>query len=234
MKLSRWFDSTHGDHAGHPRWPRGLVLQTSKAEFDPPVRHHGALTERFMNSPFKRAQPGSTPGRPTKFMLNRLVLVLNASYEPVNVCTARRAMKLICKGHAVVEVPSACMVHAGRLDFPLPSVIRLLQYKRVPRFKRSVSRKGILLRDRNTCQYCGAVLPSRDLTLDHVIPRSRRGESVWENLVASCFPCNNRKGSRTPAEAGMALAKPPARVGIHAKHRLLCIDETAWGPYLFM
>lgn len=167
-------------------------------------------------------------------MLNRLVLVLNASYEAVNVCTARRAMKLICKGYAVVEVPSACRIHAGRRDFPLPSVVRLLQYKRVPRFKRAVSRKGILLRDRNTCQYCGAVLPSRDLTLDHVIPRSRHGAAVWENLVASCFACNNRKGNRTPAEAGMTLARQPIRVGIHAKHRLLCADEAAWEPYLFM
>jgi 5-methylcytosine-specific restriction endonuclease McrA len=166
--------------------------------------------------------------------LNRLTLVLNASYEAVNVTTARHALKLLFKGAAVVEVVSAHKVHTSRIDIPVPSVIRLTRYRRIPRQNRSVSRKGILLRDRSSCQYCGAKLPGKELTLDHVIPRSRGGESTWENLVASCFPCNNHKADRTPAEAGMVLQRKPSRLGIHAKHKLLAADEEGvWDRYLF-
>ena len=71
------------------------------------------------------------------------------------------------------------------------------------------------------------------LTLDHVVPRSRNGESTWENLVASCRPCNNRKGNRTPQEAGMTLARPPRQIGMHTKHRLMVGDDPAWNKYLF-
>ena len=166
--------------------------------------------------------------------LNRLTLVLNASYEAVNVTTARHALKLLFKGAAVVEVVSAYTVHTSRIDIPVPSVIRLTRYRRIPRQNHSVSRKGILLRDRSSCQYCGARLPSRELTLDHVIPRSRDGESTWENLVACCFPCNNRKADRTPTEASMMLLRKPSRLGIHAKHRLLAADEEVWNRYLFV
>ena len=91
-------------------------------------------------------------------------------------------------------------------------VIRLLEYRRIPHQTRALSRKNILMRDRYTCQYCHRTLPSGELTLDHVIPRSRAGESAWENLVACCHPCNNRKGSRTPEEAGMKLARQPRPV----------------------
>ena len=165
--------------------------------------------------------------------LNRLTLVLNASYEAVNICSARRALTLVFKGAAVVERVSAFTVHTSKIDIPIPSVVRLLKYRRIPRQNRSVSRKGILLRDRGACQYCGQALPPRSLTLDHVIPRSRGGASAWENLVASCFPCNNRKGDRTPQECGMALLKQPRQISIHAKHRLLAGDEKTWDEFLF-
>lgn len=98
----------------------------------------------------------------------------------------------------------------------------------MPRQNRAVSRKGILLRDGNTCQYCHAKTAPKSLTLDHVIPRARAGESSWENLVACCFACNNRKGSGTPQEAGMALAKRPRPVTLHARHRLLAGEDQAW------
>ena len=137
------------------------------------------------------------------------VLVLNASYEPINVCAARRALVLVLKGVAMTEEEDGHFLHSARVAMRLPSVIRLLEYRRIPHQSRALSRKNILLRDRNTCQYCGTVLPSSELTLDHVIPRSRAGESAWENLVACCHPCNNRKGSRTPEEAGMRLARQP-------------------------
>lgn len=165
--------------------------------------------------------------------LNRLVLVLNASYEPINITTARRALTLVLKGAAVVEERSPYTVRTARIDIPIPSVIRLQRYRRVPRINRSVSRKGIILRDACTCQYCHSKLPSHSLTLDHVVPRSRAGESTWENLVASCRPCNNRKGNRTPQEAGMMLAKQPRQIGLHAKHRLMAGNERTWEKYLF-
>ena len=166
--------------------------------------------------------------------LNRLTLVLNASYEGVNITTARRALTLVFKGAAVVEKVSSFTIHTCKIDIPVPAVIRLLKYRRIPRQNRSVSRKGLLLRDRNTCQYCGQTLPAGSLTLDHVVPRSRGGISAWENIVSACFPCNNRKGDRTPQEAGMALMKKPTRLTIHAKHRLMAGDEKTWNEYLFV
>jgi len=165
--------------------------------------------------------------------LNRLVLVINASYEPINICSARRALTLVLKGDAVVEEVSAYVVRTSKISIPLPSVVRLQKYRRMPRQNRSVSRKGIVLRDSSTCQYCRQKLPLRELTLDHVIPRSRGGASTWENLVASCKPCNNVKGDRTPAEAGLTLTKQPRQITIHAKHRLLIGDEKTWERYLF-
>ena len=166
--------------------------------------------------------------------LNRLVLVINCAYEPVNIVPARRALTLVFKGAAVVEEVSAYTVRTARLDIPIPSVVRLMKYRRIPRQNRAVSRKGILLRDGSACQYCGARLPAGSLTLDHVIPRSRRGFSTWENLVTCCFPCNNRKANRTPAEAGMALLKQPRQVSLHAKHRLMApVDSAVWNKYMF-
>lgn len=165
--------------------------------------------------------------------LNRLVLVLNASYEPINITPARHALTLVFKGAAVVEDVSRYVVRTAKISIPVPNVIRLVRYRRVPRQNRSVSRKGILLRDGFTCQYCQTKLAAGELTLDHVIPRSRGGLSTWENLAACCFPCNNRKGNRTPDEAGMVILKQPRQISIHAKHRLMAGDSSAWDRYLF-
>ena len=156
--------------------------------------------------------------------LNRLqkpVLVLNASYEPINICAARRALVLVLKGVASAEEISRQrrFIRAGTV--PLPSVIRLLEYRRIPHQTRALSRKNILMRDRYTCQYCHRTMPSGELTLDHVIPRSRAGESAWENLVACCHPCNNRKGSRTPEEAGMKLLRQPRPFSLHTSRHLM-------------
>ena len=165
--------------------------------------------------------------------LNRLCLVINASYEAINVTSARRALTLVFKGAAVVEEVSGYTIRTSKINIPVPSVVRLMKYRRMPRQNRSVSRKGILLRDGSSCQYCGARLPAGSLTLDHVVPRSRRGLSTWENLVACCFACNNKKGDRTPQEAGMMLARQPRQISIHAKHKLLAGDAHTWDKYLF-
>jgi 5-methylcytosine-specific restriction endonuclease McrA len=168
--------------------------------------------------------------------LHRPVLVLNASYEPINICAARRALVLVLKGVASAEEESSQFVHSARSALRLPSVIRLLEYRRIPHQTRALSRKNILMRDRYTCQYCHRTLPSAELTLDHVVPRSRSGETAWENLVACCHPCNNRKGSRTPEEAGMRLVRPPRPFSLHtSRHlmRLLGKSDEQWRKYLF-
>src|SRR5438309_8242314 len=149
--------------------------------------------------------------------LQKPVLVLNASYEPINICGARRALVLVLKGVASAEEESTHAVHSARACLRLPSVIRLLEYRRIPHQTRALSRKNILMRDRYTCQYCHRTMPSGELTLDHVIPRSRAGESAWENLVACCHFCNNLKGSRTPQEAGMQLLRHPPSFSVHTR-----------------
>lgn len=204
--------------------------------FDSLGGHHGSVTPVEVYSPFKRDAAGSNPARPTNFPmtpLQRSVLVLNASYEAINVCTVQRAMVLICKGAAIVQEKSPYLLRTAKAKIPLPSVIRLLSYRHVPRRTRAVSRKNVMIRDGYACQYCLAVLPGKELTLDHVHPRSRGGKSTWENLVACCYGCNNRKGDRTPSEARMVLAKPPRPFGLHAKHRLMGAGEESWHKYLY-
>ena len=168
--------------------------------------------------------------------LHNPVLVLNASYEPINICAARRALVLVLKGVASSEEVSPNFLHSARHRLPVPSVIRLLEYRRIPHQTRALSRKNILMRDRYTCQYCQRTAPSSELTLDHVVPRSRAGETTWENLVACCYRCNNQKGSRTPEEAGMKLARLPRPFSLHtSRHlmRLLAKGEDQWRKYLF-
>jgi 5-methylcytosine-specific restriction endonuclease McrA len=136
------------------------------------------------------------------------VLVLNASYEPLNVCSVRRAHVLVWKGKAeIIESHDRPLRSAGG-SFIWPHVIRLLQYVRVPQaVKRRISRRALFARDGWKCVYCGS--SGGRLTLDHVVPRSRGGDSVWENVVTACAPCNLRKGDRTLEEAAMSLPRQP-------------------------
>ncbi|HEV2882398.1 MAG TPA: HNH endonuclease [Pyrinomonadaceae bacterium] len=168
--------------------------------------------------------------------MNGRVLVLNASFEPINVCTERRAVVMIFKGVARVEEHNGHMLHSARVTMHAPSVIRLTEYIHIPFKNRSLSRKNILLRDHSTCQYCAKQLPPSDLTLDHVFPRSRGGESTWDNLVACCKRCNHRKGSRTPEEAGMHLIRHPRGFSLHVSRQIMRYlgraDQT-WRKYLF-
>jgi 5-methylcytosine-specific restriction endonuclease McrA len=136
------------------------------------------------------------------------VLVLNASYEPLNVCSVRRAHVLVFKGKAEIVEELGRPLRSAAREFVWPHVIRLLSYVRVPKaVQRKISRRALFARDGWRCQYCGT--DGGKLTLDHVLPRSRGGESVWENVVTSCAPCNLRKGNRTVEEAGMRLPYPP-------------------------
>jgi 5-methylcytosine-specific restriction endonuclease McrA len=169
--------------------------------------------------------------------MQKPVLVLNASYEPINICGARRALVLVLKGVARTEEEHGTTLHAARISVNMPSVIRLLEYRRIPHQTRALSRKNILLRDRNSCQYCGVVLPAGELTLDHVHPRSRGGLSTWENLVACCHSCNRRKGNQLLSELpDMRLMREPRPFSLHtSRHimRMIGHSDQKWRKYLY-
>jgi 5-methylcytosine-specific restriction endonuclease McrA len=145
-------------------------------------------------------------------MNNSAVLVLNQNYEPLNVCNARRAFVLVDRGKAEILEHSEGALRSALHSFPIPSVIRLIYMIRRPRPQMRLTRREVFVRDRYTCQYCGK--QTRDLTIDHVMPRHRGGGHTWDNLVAACRSCNHRKAGFTPSEAHMAMlsepAKPPA------------------------
>jgi 5-methylcytosine-specific restriction endonuclease McrA len=135
------------------------------------------------------------------------VLVLNQNYEPLNVCNARRAFVLLDGGKAEVLEHARGEIRTPSRVFPRPSVIRLVYLIKRPRPRVRLTRREIFIRDHHTCQYCG--LKTRDLTLDHVIPRHRGGKHTWDNLVSACRSCNHRKGGKAVEEARMALRRPP-------------------------
>lgn len=137
------------------------------------------------------------------------MLVLNATYEPINVCTVRRAVVLLLKDKADAIEQASRLLHSERATISRPVVIRLRSYVRVPRdaHRRKITRRAVFARDGWACQYCGS---RSTLTVDHVVPRSKGGGSNWENIVASCAPCNRRKGDSLPDQAGMPLKRKPA------------------------
>jgi 5-methylcytosine-specific restriction endonuclease McrA len=143
---------------------------------------------------------------------NSGVLVLNASYEPLNFVSVKRAVVLLLKEKAEVVEAAKAKIRAERLALDLPLVIRLVAYVPLPRrLPLPLSRRTVLARDLYTCQYCAAQPGRADLTVDHVLPRSRGGLTTWENVVAACGSCNRRKGNRTPEEADMHLLSIPSR-----------------------
>ncbi len=142
-------------------------------------------------------------------MINRPVLVLNQSYEPLNVCHVRRAIVLIYNGKAEMLENGVGFIHSSSDIFPIPSVIKLEHMIKRPRPEIKFTRLGVFHRDNHTCQYCGQ--ESRELTLDHIIPRYRGGEHTWENVVSACVPCNRHKAGRTPEQARMKLIHQPSR-----------------------
>lgn len=161
------------------------------------------------------------------------VLVLNASYEPINVCTVRRAAVLVLKDRAEILERSEWALHAESLTLPRPMVIRLKTYVRIPRdaHRRKITRRAVFARDRWTCQYCGQ--EKGNLTVDHVIPRSKGGGSGWENIVTCCAPCNRRKGDRLPRQANMVPShKPRAPSSTVFIHVAAPVIPQAWEQYL--
>jgi 5-methylcytosine-specific restriction endonuclease McrA len=141
-------------------------------------------------------------------------------------------MLLLTKAE-MIEKKNGYAVRSPSISLPLPSVIRLLKYYRVPYRMIELSRKNIIRRDNYRCQYCGK--KTSTLTIDHVIPKSRGGTDTWDNLVAACVKCNNKKGNRTPSEANMPLLKKPRKPNhiMFLKQFMGTIDDS-WRPFLFM
>ena len=135
------------------------------------------------------------------------VLVLNQNYEPLNICNVRRAIVLVIDGKAEVLERYDLSLRAATVEFPFPSVIRLVYMIKRPRPRVKLTRKEIFIRDDYTCQYCGK--HTSDLTIDHIHPRSKGGPHTWENLVSACRVCNHRKGGKSLAEARMQLKRQP-------------------------
>lgn len=169
--------------------------------------------------------------------LSASVLVLNRMYIAVHVINVRRAFTLLFRELAEVvhleegqyanytfeswreiselkahfKEPNEDWIQAVNFEIQVPRVIRLLFYDRLPKQTIRFNRRNIFARDANRCQYCGRRFPTSELSLDHVIPRSRGGETSWENIVCSCVKCNVKKGGRTPHEAHLNLIRQPAR-----------------------
>jgi 5-methylcytosine-specific restriction endonuclease McrA len=163
------------------------------------------------------------------------VLILNQTFEPLQVCSARRAVILLFAGKAERIEDTARVVRSPSTALLLPSVIRLHRYIRKPaRPTIAFNKKNILKRDAHTCQYCGRNGGER-MTIDHVVPKSLGGRTVWENVVSACRACNLKKGNKPPEEAGMRLLRRPGKplsifyLGIlaHASQRY-----ESWSKYL--
>ena len=159
--------------------------------------------------------------------------MLNQNYEPLTVCNVRRAIILAFLGKAeIVCKVNHKVIKSVYRKFDCPSIVRLSIFVRVPFRKIILSRKNILRRDNHRCQFCGS---TSNLTIDHIIPKSRGGEDTWENLTTACIRCNNKKGDRTPEEASLnlrSIPKKPSHITFIKNFAGSVSDD--WKPYLYM
>lgn len=161
------------------------------------------------------------------------MLVLNQNYEPITICNVWRAVVLAYLGKAeIISKLNGKRIRSVYRSFEYPSIVRLSVFVRVPFKKIILSRKNILRRDNHKCQYCGS---TTNLTIDHIIPKSKGGDETWENLVTACIKCNNKKGDRTPEDSKMSLrTKPKKPSHITFIKNFAGNVEEDWKPYLFM
>ncbi len=164
--------------------------------------------------------------------MNSPVLLLNGNYEPLHVCTTKRAMGLVLAGKAMVVENGRGYIHTVSAVYERPSVIRLRYVVQRPRPRVRLSKREILRRDEYRCQYCGREVPN--MTVDHVVPRYRGGEYRWENLVAACPQCNRRKGGRRLEETGMRLIRKPFEPHPTASYFFshYLHEYREWSPYI--
>ena len=163
------------------------------------------------------------------------VLVLNASYEPLRIISVRRAIILLLQQKAELIEAATQQLRTQGASFAVPLVVRLVRYIAIPRHRQPpCSRRGVLARDRETCQYCGTQPGRAHLTIDHVLPRAHGGTTSWENIVAACAVCNHRKANRTPQQAGMVLACMPRRPSYVAFTLLGTLERhETWQKYAY-
>ncbi len=173
-------------------------------------------------------------------VLDGRVLLLNFSYEPLGTVGVARAMCLVLRGAVFVEeFEEGRVLRSPTAEFRVPSVVRLRAYVNVRRRRRQAGMKRlrVFVRDGFRCQYCGDRKAASELTLDHILPRSRRGQSVPENLVAACVGCNTRKGNRTPEQARMPLLTSQHKLRVGLDRVMLCHyaeSRPEWRKYLFI
>ena len=165
-------------------------------------------------------------------LVNMPVLVLNQSYEPLNICRVRRAVVLIQVGKAEMLENGAGILRTLSESIEIPSVIRLGNMIKRPRTERKLTRYEIFHRDNYTCQYCGK--QTHQLTLDHIIPKHAGGPHTWENVVSSCVNCNRRKAGKSPTEAGMKLLRRPTKPYRHSLFNLpfQLRNKKEWQKYI--
>lgn len=164
--------------------------------------------------------------------MNMPVLLLNANYEPLNVCTTRRALCLLMAGKAEMLLNGRGYIRTVRISVPRPSVIRLDYMVKRPRPRVKLTKHEIFRRDHHSCQFCGK--KTKNLTIDHLIPRYRGGKHSWLNLVTACPECNRKKGGRTLQEAGMRLLRKPyepraSAIYLYGSH---VHDNRIWSQFL--
>ncbi|WP_018477459.1 HNH endonuclease [Pontibacter roseus] len=159
------------------------------------------------------------------------VLILNQDFSAIAICTVHKAFLLVYLQKAeMVSKANGAVLRTVSASFPIPSVIRLQRYVKVPYYGIALSRHNVLRRDNFLCQYCGT---NKNLTLDHLLPRSRGGETNWLNLVTACSRCNSRKGDRTPEEAGLKLLRKPSKPSLLTFLQLhLNTNNEDWSLYL--
>lgn len=166
-------------------------------------------------------------------IMNRSVLVLNANYSPMTICTAKRAICMEFLNKVEVLASYEDIVRSPSISLNLPSIIKIKDYVRYDNLSVDLNRKNLLERDNHTCQYCG--ISSGPMTIDHIIPKSQGGKESWENLVTACRPCNQKKGNQRPTEVGMNLKKKPKHPNrLQFFQRFAKEKQKDWKPYLFM
>jgi hypothetical protein len=158
-----------------------------------------------------------------------MILVLNADYLPINVTTFKKAYKLVYKGKAEVVEECVDEIKTCFKQFKKPSIIRLYKYIHIPFRKVVLTRENIFKRDNYKCGYCSI---NKDLTLDHIKPKSKGGQNSWENLVTCCFKCNSKKGDRTPEQADMKLLVKPFKPNPFFFIRHINDNNEKWKSYL--
>lgn len=164
--------------------------------------------------------------------LHKPVLVLNANFAPINVCTTKRAIVLMVTGKANLVLNGRGVIRTVSRAFPRPSIIRLGEMIKRPRPDVNLNKREIFRRDNYTCQYCGK--RKKTLTLDHVIPQHLGGKHTWQNLVTACAGCNHRKGGRTPVQAGTRLLNRPKKPSSTASYIFgkYLRENQEWVPFL--